>query len=173
MSTDVHGGHGADPSADLADPARYGGPGVPDAILSPDSPPPSAATTELLPAVVDSPATEPAVLAPATPEPFPEPERPADCVVGPVAEVGDLCRWLSEAAARAGQPSSLALSASGREATVHFADSRTFNAWLDWYGIGELRYTSDILGRSAEGITAINGWVLRVRLSGPAVEELS
>lgn len=169
MTTDLHGGHGADAPA-----APH-----PDTLPDPDGsnllPVPSpfaAADTALLPAVVDEDATSPASPEATLPEPFPEPDRPADCVVGPLAAISDLCRWLSEAAARAGEPSSLSLSSGGREATVHFATSATFLEWCHWYGIREWRYTRDVLGDAAEGIITISGWVLRLRLSGPAVEEL-
>ena len=170
MTTDVHGGHGADAPATHPD----GPPGSDLLLFGPVPPyvPGGAADTALLPAVVDEETTEPAAPNPATPAPSDAaPQRP-DCVVGPLASVGDLCRWLSAACDRAGQPSSVTLSGPGRDAVVNFNDSATFLRWCDWYGVGALNYTSDYLGESAEGITTISGWVLRVRLSGPAVEEL-
>jgi len=169
MTTDVHGGRVADapptphpdsvPAADGANlPAAY---------------PNGSAETALLPAVVDEDATGLASPDPGPPVAYADVQRPAECVVGPLAEVGDLCRWLSEAAARAGQPSSLTLSAGGREAVVHFADAVTLNAWCDWYGVGDLHHTQDVLGDAAEGMITISGWVLRLRLFGPAVKELT
>lgn len=172
MTTDIHPGHGADRAGDLR----------PDDLPDPDgsnllpvpAPPygTDPAETALLPAVVDEDAPAPPAPTADTPAPLDAAVRVPECVVGPLATVGDLCRWLSEAT-RAGQPSSVSVSAGSREAVVHFPDARTFDGWMDWYGIRDVEYTRDVLGEVAEGIITMSGWVLRLRLSGPAVEELS
>lgn len=116
---------------------------------------------------------------PEPPAPDPAPSAAETVILRPVAvplaEPSDIMRWLAEAAAQVGEPASMALATSVREVQVNIPSHASWVEWLNWFRVSATatRVATDVLGQMAEGKTTLNGWVLIMRLAGPAAEELT
>ncbi len=120
----------------------------------------------------ETPAAARAAVRPATGTPRLSAETTGNLAARVASPVTAVLGWVRAAAMVAGEPLSVTVTASTRDVHISVATADLFRAWAEYLRAGTVRRSTDALGTVAEVTVTNNGWALRVRLFGPACEEL-